>query len=114
MEHLILVVNPGSTSTKIAVYEGRKQIFLKKIRHLQEILQQFDKIADQFEFRKNTIDDELSKAGINIKDISIVVGRGGLLKPIAGGVYIIHVKSASGEKIIKWFGGLRTPDLNVF
>ncbi|HNW97208.1 MAG TPA: butyrate kinase [Bacteroidales bacterium] len=90
MEHLILVVNPGSTSTKIAVYEGRKQIFLKKIRHLQEILQQFDMIADQFEFRKNTIDDELSKAGINIKNISIVVGRGGLLKPIAGGVYKVN------------------------
>jgi butyrate kinase len=90
MDNLILVINPGSTTTKIAVYDHRKQIFLTNIKHLQEILQKFEKIADQFEFRKNTITDELKKAGIHINDISIVVGRGGLLKPIAGGVYQVN------------------------
>ncbi|NTW33944.1 MAG: butyrate kinase [Bacteroidetes bacterium] len=87
---LILVINPGSTSTKIAVYENHKQAFLTNIKHSQKELSKYAKIADQFEFRKNTITGELEKAGIDINKINIVVGRGGLLKPIAGGVYKVN------------------------
>jgi len=90
MEQLILVINPGSTSTKIAVFQNRKQIFFTNIKHLQEILEKFERIADQFEFRKITVIDELKKAGIEFKKIKIVVGRGGLLKPIEGGVYRVN------------------------
>lgn len=90
MNFLILAVNPGSTSTKIVVYENRKQIFLTNIKHSIEELSVFGTIASQFEFRKNTITGELAKANINLKDIHIVVGRGGLLKPIAGGVYQVN------------------------
>src|SRR3989339_225129 len=90
MEKLILVINPGSTSTKIAVFKNRKEIFLLNVKHERGTLLQFERIADQFDYRKNMIKDELVKAGIDINEINIVVGRGGLLKPIDGGVYKVN------------------------
>jgi butyrate kinase len=86
----ILVINPGSTSTKIAVFENRKQIFLINIKHPHEELQRYKKIVDQFEFRKQTIIEELKKSGLDILTMDIIVGRGGLLKPIEGGVYLVN------------------------
>jgi butyrate kinase len=90
MDKKILVINPGSTSTKIAVFHNRKQIFLINIKHAQDELFRFKKIADQFEFRKSTIIDELKKSNIDILKMNIIVGRGGLLKPIEGGVYRVN------------------------
>lgn len=90
MDLHILTVNPGSTSTKIAVFQNRKQIFLINIKHPQEELAKYNRIADQFDFRKQTIIDELEKSGIDIKKMDIVVGRGGLFKPISGGVYKVN------------------------
>lgn len=86
----ILAINPGSTSTKIAVFENTKSIFLKTIRHQAEELKPYKKIADQFEFRKNIILDELKNADIEIEKLSAVVGRGGLIKPIESGVYFVN------------------------
>ncbi len=103
MDNLILVINPGSTSTKIAVFDGRNELFLVNVKHQQEILASFEHIADQFDYRKNMIKDELEKAGIDLKKIKIIVGRGGLLKPIAGGVYKVNeamlrdIKNPMGE-----------------
>jgi len=90
MNNLILAINPGSTSTKIAVFENRKRAFFINVKHPPEILANYAKIADQFEFRKQMIIDELKKAGINLFEIDIVVGRGGLLKPITGGIYKVN------------------------
>ncbi|MEE4177223.1 MAG: butyrate kinase [Bacteroides sp.] len=84
---LILAINPGSTSTKIAVFRGTKEIFLKNIRHACDELPASTVITDQYEFRKNIILKELEAAGIKISNISLVVGRGGLVKPIPSGVY---------------------------
>lgn len=86
----ILAINPGSTSTKVAVYRNSKSVFLKTIRHHSEELQRFAKIADQFEFRKEIILKELKEAEIEIEKISAVVGRGGLIKPIESGVYEVN------------------------
>ncbi|HPF93288.1 MAG TPA: butyrate kinase, partial [Tenuifilaceae bacterium] len=86
----ILAINPGSTSTKVAVYKNSKSVFLKTIRHHSEELQRFAKIADQFEFRKEIILKELKEAEIEIEKISAVVGRGGLIKPIESGVYEVN------------------------
>ncbi|MDO5663760.1 MAG: butyrate kinase [Bacteroidia bacterium] len=86
----ILAINPGSTSTKVAVYKGDNVIFLKTIRHSAEELSQFKKIADQYEFRKNIIYDELKNADIKLDLIKIVIGRGGIVKPIVSGVYRIN------------------------
>jgi butyrate kinase len=90
MEELVLIIYPRARATKIAVYDNRKQMFLTNIRHPQEVLKKFKKFADQFEYRKKAVSDELKKAGIDLKNICIVVGRGGLFKPIPGGVYKVN------------------------
>lgn len=87
---LILAINPGSTSTKITVYDGNQQNFLKNITHTTEEVAGFSRITDQYEFRKKIILDELESAGIKTDHIRVVVGRGGLLKPIPSGVYEVN------------------------
>ena len=89
-EQRILAINPGSTSTKIAVYQGSKSIFLKNIKHSSEDLQPFKGVVDQFSFRKEIILQELKDAEIRIDLITAIVGRGGLVKPIESGVYEVN------------------------
>lgn len=86
----ILVINPGSTSTKIGVFDNELPIFEKNIRHDRERLSEFNKIIDQYEFRKNTILESLDTEGINISKLDAVCGRGGLLRPIEGGTYRVN------------------------
>ncbi len=95
----ILAINPGSTSTKIAVYENSKSIFLKTLRHSSEDLKDFEKIADQFEFRKNHIIQELEAAEIDINSLNAIVGRGGLVKPIESGVYEVKDQLLADLKV---------------
>lgn len=94
----ILAINPGSTSTKIAVFEGSKELFLKNIKHTSEDLADFKVITDQYEFRKNIILKELESASIDIQDIAAVVGRGGLVKPIPSGIYEVNDKMKADLK----------------
>ena len=75
----ILTINPGSTSTKIAVFDNEELVFEKTLRHSSEEIGQYEKIADQFEFRKTVIKEALKEGGIKISDLDAVVGRGGLL-----------------------------------
>ncbi len=96
---LILAINPGSTSTKIAVFSGNKEVFLKNIKHSPEDLEGFDKITDQYEYRKEIILSELRAAEINIDLIAIVVGRGGLVKPIPSGVYVVNEAMIADLKV---------------
>ncbi|MDQ2177326.1 butyrate kinase [Marinifilum sp. D714] len=86
----ILAINPGSTSTKIAVFQGDKSVFLKNIKHTAEELAEFNQITEQFEFRKNIIMKEMVDAEIQIDLIEAVVGRGGLVKPIESGIYEVN------------------------
>lgn len=86
----ILAINPGSTSTKVAVYRDNKEIVELTLRHSTEELDQFATIIDQFEFRKDIIIKAINEAGINIADLDAVVGRGGLIKPIKSGVYEVN------------------------
>jgi butyrate kinase len=88
--HHILAINPGSTSTKVAVYVNAKVIFLKSIPHDIEELNKYDQIADQFKYRKDIILEELKDAHIELDEIKAVVGRGGLVKPIKSGTYKIN------------------------
>jgi len=86
----ILVINPGGTSTKIALFEGREQIFNKNISHTQADLNGFETVFDQFAYRKDLIVNALEENHYKTSEIGCVVGRGGLMKPIAGGVYPIN------------------------
>lgn len=96
-----LIINPGSTSTKIAVFEDEKSIFEKTLRHSNEELGVYAKVADQFEFRKNLILEALKENNIEVKSLNAVVGRGGLLKPIEGGTYLVNDKLVEDLKISK-------------
>ncbi len=86
----ILVINPGSTSTKIAIYQQEKVIFLKSIKHPPEALRAFKRITDQFEYRRDMIYEELKNADIPFETIDAVIGRGGLVKPIEAGVFRVN------------------------
>ena len=95
----LLVINPGSTSTKIAVFDDEEIIFEETLRHSTEELAKYDKIYDQYEFRKDIIIDVLNKNGIEINSLDTVVGRGGLLKPIEGGTYSVSKKMLDDLKV---------------
>jgi butyrate kinase len=90
MTHKILVINPGSTSTKIAVFEDIKEIFVKNINHNTEDLSPFQRVSEQYDFRKRVVIDVLKSNGIELSSFSAVIGRGGLIKPVSSGVYIIN------------------------
>ncbi|MBR3174189.1 MAG: butyrate kinase [Eubacterium sp.] len=87
MSYKILIINPGSTSTKIGVYEDEMQLMEETLRHTTEEIAQYDTIYDQKDFRKNVILDVLKEKDVDLNSIDVVVGRGGLLKPIPGGTY---------------------------
>ncbi len=98
----ILVINPGSTSTKIAVYEDKKRVFESDIAHQVNELSVFDRIADQENFRKEKILKKLIEASFKISDFTAIAARGGLLKSIPAGTYIINEEMVSDLKNCKF------------
>lgn len=84
-----LVINPGSTSTKIGVFEDETLLFEETLRHSTEEIEQFASIVDQKDFRRQIILDLLEKKNFDIKSLQVVIGRGGMLKPIPGGTYAV-------------------------
>ncbi|MEJ8555156.1 butyrate kinase [Tepidibacter sp. Z1-5] len=95
----ILAINPGSTSTKIAVYAGEELVFEKTLRHSAEEIGQYEKISDQLDFRKSVIEEAVSENGVKIEDLDAIVGRGGLLKPIDGGTYLVSESMIEDLKV---------------
>lgn len=90
MRNLILVINPGSTSTKISVYEGSKELFTKTLRHTNEELAPYASVKDQKSFRTGEVKKALGENNIKLEDLDIIVARGGLLRPIQSGVYGVN------------------------
>ena len=91
MKHqLILAVNPGSTSTKFALYEGDRLVFDKTLRHSVPELEGYKKMTDQLSFRYTLIMEALKDEGTDMQAISAVVGRGGLVNPIESGIYEVN------------------------
>ena len=88
--HRVLTINPGSTSTKIAVYEGETPLFEEVIRHETTELAQFPRIADQYAFRRDAVLGALDTHRITVQSLEGVVGRGGLLRPIESGTYLVN------------------------
>jgi butyrate kinase len=89
---LILAINPGSTSTKFSLFEEEKLVFEKTLRHPAEELEKFERITDQFHFRRDLIMFELLNQKTDLGRIAAVVGRGGLVKPIESGIYKVNQK----------------------
>lgn len=90
MSYNILIINPGSTSTKIGVYEDEKEILEETLRHSAEEIGRYATIYDQKDFRKEVILNVLKEHNFDITSLDAVVGRGGLLKPIPGGTYEVN------------------------
>ncbi|MDR1680172.1 MAG: butyrate kinase [Prevotellaceae bacterium] len=86
----ILIINPGSTSTKIAVFEDEQNIFQKNLQHDADDLKDFKIVTEQFAFRKKAILEVLREAGYALDDFKAVVGRGGIVRPVPSGVYAIN------------------------
>lgn len=95
----MLIINPGSTSTKIAVYENDKEILLNVIRHSPEDTQQFDSIGEQYDFRKQVIEKTLSENAFEMKDFDAIISRGGLIKPLESGTYEVNAPMVNDLKV---------------
>jgi butyrate kinase len=113
----ILVVNPRSKFTKIAVFDNQELVYLNKVMHSKEDLDQFPNFLDQHEYRKNIVLQEIQEAEITLDSVDAVVARGGLIKPVQSGVFEINEQliqdlthSPVGEDSVN-LGGLIAKDI---
>ncbi|AZR73447.1 butyrate kinase [Anoxybacter fermentans] len=98
MEYQILVINPGSTSTKIAIYHNEKLLFEENISHSTEELSKYERIIDQLDFRKEMVIKTVKEKGFSLEELDAIVARGGLLRPLSGGTYRINQQMVNDLK----------------
>lgn len=98
-KRLILAINPGSTSTKFALYEEADLVFEKNLPHSLQEIASFREITDQLGFRKELILNELENRNTDLSKIYAIVGRGGLVRPIESGIYEVNDKMISDLKM---------------
>ena len=114
---LILVINPGSTSTKVAIFDHSEVVFQATIRHSAEELARYDSIGKQLPFRKQLVLEQLETAGVDLSSLQAVIGRGGLVKPVSSGVYTVnelmkeHLRSGFQGQHASNLGGLIAADI---
>jgi butyrate kinase len=111
--HRVLAINPGSTSTKIAVYEGDQERFTQEVQHTAEELAPYEgrRIVEQYGFRKEVVSGVLSDHGLSLADIDAVSARGGLLRPIPHGTY--GVNEAMRGDLLAGIGGDHASNLGA-
>ncbi len=101
MAYRVLVINPGSTSTKIAIYEGETEAVRMTLKHSEAELSRYATMADQHEYRETFVLKFLEENNISLNSINAVVGRGGLLNPLAGGTYNVNDEMCAFLKAAK-------------
>ncbi|WP_294166932.1 butyrate kinase [uncultured Clostridium sp.] len=99
MSKNLLIINPGSTSTKIGVFQDEKELFQETLRHSSDEIAKYETIFDQMDFRKDIILNILKEKNFDLNSLSAVVGRGGMLKPMASGTYKVNDKMLEDLKI---------------
>jgi len=114
MIYRILAINPGSTSTKIAVFDNEKVLFTKVLRHDASQIDSFGGIIEQYGFRKNLVLEALEENNIPLKSLHAVVGRGGLVKAVASGTYEINNKMLDDLKNPELWGRIHASNLGAF
>jgi len=87
---LLFVINPGATSTKVALFEDDQPLFKETIFHSVKDFAGFNRIYDQRDYRGNILRNWLSDKGVEISKLDAIVSRGGILKPMVGGTYRIN------------------------
>ncbi|MBC1412157.1 butyrate kinase [Listeria welshimeri] len=98
----VLTINPGSTSTKLAVYQGDKVLFEETVRHRMQEFADFNNVQEQFDFRWQVLRRVIDAFGYDVNNLDAVVGRGGLLRPVAGGTYMVTEKMLADLKTNKY------------
>ena len=88
----VLVINPGATSTKVAVFEEEQELLKKSIVHTAQELEGFDRVIDQADFRQRAVLEAVAEGGFRLEDFDAVCGRGGLYRPIPSGTYAVSVR----------------------
>ncbi len=114
MNYRVLAINPGSTSTKIAVHEGHLPLFEKTLRHDPAELEPFAGIIDQFDFRKALVMEAMKENGVDPKSLNAVVGRGGLLRSVKGGTIRISPHMMRDLKDSTLWGRIHASNLGAF
>lgn len=113
----LLAINPGSTSTKIAIFEDTTLVLERVLRHSSEEIARYERLIDQYQFRKDAVLAALGDAGVKPEELQAVVGRGGLLKPIPGGTYAVNEAMQADLRQARYgehasnLGGLLAADL---
>ena len=102
MSHKVLIINPGSTSTKIGVYEDENELFEETLRHSTEEIAKYATIYEQKDFRKEVILSVLKEKNFDMKSLSAVVGRGGIVKPMVSGTYSVSDELIEDLKTAKY------------
>lgn len=90
MDHKVLAMNFGSTSTKVAIYEGDREVMIKVFRHTNEEMANIHNMEENAAFRKGVILSYLNEQGVNLAELDAIVGRGGLMRGIEGGTYVVN------------------------
>ncbi len=114
MSHRILAINPGSTSTKIAVYDGDKPVFEKTLRHDPAELEPFGGIIEQYDFRKKLVLEAMAENNVAPETLNAVVGRGGLVRPVSGGTMKISPNMLRDLKDPQLWGRIHASNLGAF
>ncbi len=114
MNYRVLAINPGSTSTKISVFDDEKELFIKTLRHDPAELDKIGTILEQDEFRKNLVLEAMRENNIDPNTLDAVVGRGGLVHPVTGGTYTINEKMLKDLKDPGIWGRIHASNLGAF
>ncbi|MCF7920820.1 MAG: butyrate kinase [Candidatus Cloacimonetes bacterium] len=114
MIYRVLAINPGSTSTKIAVYDNQVEIFTKTLRHDPAELDTFGGIIEQYEFRKKLVLEAMQENNVNPASLEAVVGRGGLVRAVPGGTIAINDKMLSDLSDPTKWGRIHASNLGAF
>ena len=114
MKYRVLAINPGSTSTKIAVFDDTESVFIETLRHDAKKIAEFEGIIEQYEFRKELVLNALNKNNVKLSSIEAIVGRGGLVKSISSGTYKINESMLKDLKDPNLWGRIHASNLGAF
>lgn len=114
MKYRVLAINPGSTSTKISVFDDDKELFIKTLRHDPAELDKVGSILEQDQFRKKLVLEAMEENNVDPKTLDAVVGRGGLVRPVEGGTYHITDRMLADLKDPSIWGRIHASNLGAF
>ncbi|MEA1972011.1 MAG: butyrate kinase [Candidatus Cloacimonadota bacterium] len=114
MKYRVLAINPGSTSTKISVYDDMEKVFEQVLKHDPVKLEKFGGIIEQFEFRKDLVIEALNQNNVEPETLKAVVGRGGLVRTVVGGTYEVNEQMKKDLGDPKTWGRVHASNLGAY